>query len=804
MKTSIQQIFIICLFLFCWNTTFSQSNYTGIIITNEKTPLSNATVSAISLPDSVFISGTRTDDIGQFELNLEKNFTGLFKFEYIGYSEQFVQAIEGRSDYSIILDPTEYGLKVVVVTAKKPWYEQKVDRLVVNVSNRITASGSSALEVLKSSRGVIVNEQWNTIALNGNEGVVIMINGKVERIPANAVINRLKGMTAENIERIELINTPPASFEAEGTGGIINIILKESTDRGFNGTASLYGGYGLGEKYGVNTNFNYRKKGVNFFGDFAYTTDSRDQFFDINRSYEFGGVHYSTTTISDRDTRTNNLQARFGLDYQLSDKTIVGVLAAWSRQNFSMDALTTVQKVENQELVDSLYMPSDEINRWQNALANINFQHTFKENNVLNIDFDYVNYYFTNPSNYNSSYFNSVGNLANENEQRVRKETPMDIWSAKVDHRFKPNDQLQIETGLKLRTAQFTNDASLEHKIGQSWQLDSAFTSIVDMTEDVVATYASLNYKIHKNTSLKIGLRYEYTLANLGSIERPDIVDRQYGNFFPSAFFSQQFNDNNQFQASYSRRINRPDFTLLAPYFYFFDPTTLLTGDPSLQPSITDKGGLSYQWKTIQLQVNYSYTKEALVNWQISNDPSTDVAIIIPQNFDYSKVWNSSLSIPFNPTPWLEIRNNVSIVRQQFVNTVEGKKLSYSNSGWNYNGSVNLILPKKISIELSGFYQSKSLMGGLYLNPMSQVNLGVQKVFSNNRGTLKFTFNDMFLGSNLDISQSVEENNFQYHAFFRMSARIYRLTYSLNFGNKKLKKARARSTSSEEERKRVN
>ena len=804
MKHSNQQTFIICLFLVCWNTTFSQTNYTGTISTNENTPLSYASVIALSLPDSAFISGTTTDDIGQFELSLDKNFSGLFQIVSIGYSDQFVSAVEGQSDYSIILDQSDYRLNEVVVTGKKAMYEQKIDRLVVNVSNSITASGGTALEVLERSPGVIVNKQWNTIALNGNEGIVLMINGKISRIPANAVVKMLEGMTAENIEKIELIHTPPANFEAEGNAGIIHIVLKQSADHGFNGTASIYGGYGLGEKYGVNTNFNYRKKRVNIFGDFAFTSDSNDQFFDISRSYEFGGVKYSTTTISDRDTRTNNLQARFGLDYQLSEKTILGVLAAWSGKNFSMDALTTVQKVEGQALIDSLYMPSDEINRWQNSLANINFQHTFKENNVLNIDLDYVNYYFTNPSNYHSYYFNSAGDLANDNEQRVRKETPMDIWSAKVDHRFKPNDELQIETGFKLRTAQFTNDASLENKIGSSWQLDSAFSSIVDMTEDVLATYASLNYQIHKNTKLKVGLRYEYTLANLGSIERPDIVDRKYGNFFPSAFLTQHFDEDNQLQLSYSRRINRPDFTLLAPYFYFFDPTTLLTGDPTLQPSITDKAGLSYQWKTIQFQLNYSYTQEALVNWQLSNDPSTDVAIIIPQNFDYSQVWNSSLSIPFNPTPWLEIRNNISIVRQQFVNTVEGEKLSYSNNGWNYNGSINLILPKKISLELAGFYQSKSLMGGLFFNPMSQVNFGVQKELSNNWGVLKFTFNDMFFNANLDLSQSFEENNFQYRGLFQMSARTFRLTYSLNFGNKKLKKARARSTSSEEERKRVN
>ena len=791
------------LLLFFGSTSvYAQNNISGIVTNDANEPIAYANILAMSLPDSTFITGTTTNEKGAFTFDVKE--ADFFKTSSIGLIDKYVEILQGQTDYTIVVDQSNVQLDAITITGKKPMFEQKIDRLVVNVANSITASGGTALEVLERSPGVIVNKQWNTIALNGKGGVVLMINGKISRMPANAVVKMLEGMTAENIEKIELIHTPPANFEAEGNAGIIHIVLKESADRGFNGTTSIYGAYGLGEKYGINTNFNYRKKQVNLFGDFAYTSDNADQFFDINRSYELDGIRNGTRTISDRKTQTNNLQARLGLDYQFNKKTVLGVLAAWSLRDFTMDATTTVQKTENQTLVDSLHMPSDEINRWQNALANINFQHTFKENNVLNIDFDYVNYYFTNPSNYHSFYLNGLGELTDEREQRVRKETPMDIWSAKVDHRFKPSDQVQIETGFKLRTAQFTNDASLEHKISQIWELDPNFSSKVNMTEDVLATYASLNYQLHENTNLKLGLRYEYTIANLGSTERPDIVDRQYGNFFPSAFLTQHLNKENQLQVSYSRRINRPDFTLLAPYFYFFDPTTLLTGDPTLQPSITDKGGLSYQWKTIQLQVNYSHTKEALVNWQINNDPASNVAIIIPQNFDYSKVWNSTLSLPFSPTQWLEIRNNISYVRQRFANTTEGIKLSYLNNGWNYNGSLNIILPKKYSLELSGFYQSKSLMGGLLLNPMSQVNFGLQKDLSNNWGTVKFTFNDIFFNSNLDVSQSFEENNFQYHGFFQISSRLFRLTYSLNFGNTKLKQARSRSTSSEEERKRVN
>lgn len=793
-------------FLFCSFSSFSQS-IEGTIKGPDNSALAFANVLLFNATDSTFYKGTTSMEDGTFSLERVEQGNYFLKANSLGFESwqgrEF--SYEGKN---LKFDPIQLAanaevLDAVTVIAEKPMFEQKIDRLVVNVANSITAAGGNALEVLERSPGVTVNRQWNTISLNGKQGVVIMINGKISRIPADAVVQMLNGMTAENIEKIELIHTPPANFEAEGNAGIIHVVLKESADKGFNGNVSTFVGYGRGEKWGASANFNFRKNKVNFYGDMAYSHDRMDQLFDLFRSYQFEEKRFTTKTRSDRNTLTTNPQLRLGLDYQWSDKTVIGVLAAYSENEFSMDAVTTARKLQDQQLTDSLYMPSDELNRRWSILANVNVEHRFTETDILNFDVDYVDYTFSNPSNYFSNQYDGSGGFIGLNEQRVRSNTPMEIWSANVGFRTQPAEKLSLETGAKVRTARFVNDVSLANKIGNEWEFNPDFTSKVNMVEDVLAAYASFNYQLSEKTSFKAGLRYEYTIANLSSEEQPNLVDRKYGNLFPSVYLTQQLAENNQLQFSYSRRINRPDFTMLAPYYYFFDPTTLLTGDPTLQPSLTDKVNLSYQWKTVQLQLNYSYEQDAMVNWQMNNDPAQNIAIIIPENFDYSRVFNATLSLPFRPTNWMEIRNNVSIIHQRFVDTNLEREIKINNKGWNYNGSINLKLPQQYALEIAGFYQSKSVMGSLVFDPVWQLNVGAQKDFANNWGTLKFSVSDIFLGSNWTIVQRSPQNDFLADSFFRMSQRLFRLTYSINFGNRKLKNARNRGTSSEEERSRV-
>src|SRR5205085_3520376 len=198
-----------------------------------------------------------------------------------------------------------------------PMFEQKIDRMVINVKNSITNAGGTALDVLEKSPGVTVNKQNNTIAVNGKNGVVVMINGKITYMPMEALVQLLAGISAGNIDKIELITTPPAKYDAEGNAGYINIVLINNPDAGFNGSYFLTAGYGKKELGSAGINFNYRTSKINMYGNYAFNYDHSIQTGTGFTQITKGGNIIANSSFSDRDCLRKVHNVRIGLDYQL-------------------------------------------------------------------------------------------------------------------------------------------------------------------------------------------------------------------------------------------------------------------------------------------------------------------------------------------------------------------------------------------------------------------------------------------------------------------------------------------------------
>lgn len=799
---------IAMLFLMIFTGLKAQNQISGTIIDENNLPLSYAGVMLLQASDSLLIKGEVSDDEGHFSFKDIPAGEYVVGISMISYDDLFTAAFTLDTDTqqelgTLQLRPGATDLAEVEVVAKKPLFEQRIDRLVVNVAQSVTSAGSTALEVLERSPGVVVNRQANDISISGRSGVVVMINNKISRLPIDAIIQQLEAMPADNVERIEVITTPPANFDAEGNAGIISIILRKNLAEGLNGTANVSAGYGFHEKWGGNFNFNYRKGKWNVFGDYGTDYNETYQQFTSYRGFtNAAGNFIENDNVSDRDPIQKNQNGRLGVDFQLTDRTVVGVLGSWSERDWHMDAVNTVDRSENNQLVDRLIIDNDEDNVWRNWLANINVQHELKNNGRLNFDLDYTSYDNTNPSNYINNFFNPEGNQIDQTALRVRKDTPIDIYVFKADYSQELSEGLSIEAGLKGNFSEFGNDFSVENLEEDLWVSDPQFTANYSLMEYIGAAYATASWQITPKTGLKAGLRYEYTDSELGSETQPKIVDRTYGNLFPSLFLSRDLAEQQQLQFSYSRRINRPDFTQLAPFVIFVDPNTLLSGNVALQPAYTDALRLGYRYKSYFFSLDYGYTNDAISRFQPQVDQETNQQINASVNMEYQQNLSASISFPLQLTDWWSMRNNIVGFWQENRIPQGDESVNISATTLRVNHTQTFQLPSQWSAEFSAFYMSPVAFGLVISKPFGDLALGFQKKFGESRSSMSINFTNLL---QTYFRSEIEDDNvdFAYRGQFGFAERRVRVTYTYNFGNQGVKANRQRSTGSEEERRRV-
>lgn len=787
-----------------------QAQISGKVVDVEHVPLPYAIVLLLNPIDSSLVLGAITDEKGNYDLYHTQPGDYLLSVSMVGYQDTYSDLFQISNNENtfklpiIKLKNATALLDEVVVVEKRALFEQKIDRLVVNIANSITLSGSTALDVLKRSPGVVVNPQSNSIAMSGKDGVIVMINGKISRMPEDAIVQMLSGMNADNIKSIELIHTPPANFDAEGNAGFINIVMKKNQEEGLNGGFSLNAGYGQKEKSGASINFNSRKNKINIFGDYAWKYNHNPQLITSERSFERNDILFETNTELRRDpTRTHVQNARLGIDIQLTDKTVIGALISMSTRDWSMNGVANIQNFENKLLVNRSFFPSEEDNSDRTYVANINLQHQFTKNQRLNIDIDYATFFNNNPSSYTNQLFDGKDNLLSETQLRVSKETPLDIWVGKIDYTHNFGDNLVWEMGLKGTASAFDNDVSVDNFNQNVWERVDLFSSEATLDERIAATYTALSWKLTSKTDLKLGLRYEFSDLNLSTVTDPNIVDRTNGRLFPSLFISNSINKDNRIQFSYSRRINRPSFRQLAPFFFFIDPSTVITGNATLRSSISDALRATYSWKTLQMNVAYTYTDNLIGQFQPTINTTTNTQIFGAKNFKDGHLASISLSLPWAINDWWELRSNWAGQWAKINDVMEGRSISITNSSWNVNGSSTFSLPNKYTLEVTGNYFSPSLSGAVLFQDFHSINIGIQKELNKNRGTIKFSVNDIFKGNNWEMILDNPDFDFTSHSLLAFTERVFRVTYSKRFGNTKVKGERRRSTGSAEEQRRV-
>ncbi len=686
---------------------YGQSSHTisGILTDSNGEVVPFINVLLLQSNDSTFVKGTITLDNGTYQLENIKPGKYFIMGSMVGYQSAYSQSFDLNGDYKVehlILSEGE-TLDEVVVKATKPLYQQKVDRMVINVANSIVSAGGSALEILERSPGVLVDRQGSSISVVGKSGVVVMINGKRSYLPASAVVQFLESMSSDNIESIELITTPPANLDAEGNAGYINIVMKQNLDIGFNGSYSLSVGYGNGETSSDNISFNYRKDKINIFGNYSFLLDGRETYWSTNREYMQDNNLLTTSTVTNRDPTQRNHNIRLGLDYQITKKTITGLLFNTYDTKWTMDAFNESVDTENGNVTSYVELLNYELNQWKHFGVNYNIKHNFTGDKFISIDFDYLYYKDNNPTDYTNSFFDENKVFTRTALLRSSKITPLKTWVSKLDYSNKINDKFKFELGVKGTLSNFENEVSVEDFVNNNWVIDPSLTNKSNLDEKILATYSALDYQLNDKISLKIGLRYEFTDSQLDTDTKGKVVDRQYGILFPSVFLNKKFTDDLIMNLSYSKRITRPTFNDLAPFVLFVDPNTFISGNSSLQPAISNSFKYDLNYKSYILSFQYTNEDSSIAQFQERIDEETDRLIFEASNLEFTKTFSTTIGLPLRFNDWWKSQNNLIYIKQKVNALYNGDPIEIKLGNFSVNSTHSFNFTEAFLLKLQLF-----------------------------------------------------------------------------------------------------
>lgn len=795
----------------CWlltATTQAQYQLQGSVRdeANQAVPFSN--VLLLNAKDSSLVKGSVAGETGMFSFKNLKAGNFLLSASMVGYQKNYSPIFETtelvKQPFILILKQESGKLNEVLIIAQKPLFEQQVDKLVVNVASSITAAGGTALEVLERSPGISINRQNNVLNMGGKAGVVVMLNGKMTRLPMDEVIRLLEGMSANNIEKIELITTPPARYDAEGDAGIINIITKKSLNYGTSGSFSGTLGYGWYARPAASLSLNHRNEKLNLFGDYAYSREHHwEQLASKHVIQQKTGME-DTGHISNRNAVDANNNAKAGFDYSFSKNTTLNGLVSAFSNAFSMHTPNVSTTLMNNVPTSQSLLNMHEINHWQHLMFNMALKHIFKNKREWSVDIDRLFYRNNQLVSYNISIKDFQKNSIEQQQLQVNKNTLIKFWVLKSDFVQPIAKKGQIEFGLKASWCDLTNDVLMERNEQNKWEIDPGFTQNYHLAENIKAAYTTLSYPINDRTGLQAGFRYEYTQTDINTLSGESLVHRQYGSLFPSVFLSHQLSKNQVLNLSYSRRITRPSYRDLAPFVFFGDLHTYVYGNERLLPTISDAVQMGYTLKdTYIFSVRYSYDKNAIMKFVPHSDFANNRINYYPENINELHTISLNTSLPIKFTNWWQSQNNMTGYWQQLQTVFQDTPINNTIWSGQFNSSHTFKLPHKFTAEFTYFYNSPTLNGVALIKSQSQVTLGLQKILPDNKGTLRLNITDIFWTNYTRWKTTIPNLNLDVIGHYKFEPRTLRLTYTRSIGNQKMKSTKNRTTGSEEERQRL-
>ncbi|AMM51643.1 hypothetical protein TH61_11300 [Rufibacter sp. DG15C] len=774
-------------------------------------PVEFATIALVNTATGKTVDGTVTDEKGRFTLNKVANGTYKLTISFIGYdTKELAQVTISDNDRDhnfskIELSPSQTRLKEVTVTGEKPLIEDKVDRMVYNAERDITNTGGTAADVMRKVPSIALDQDGN-IQMRGSGNVRVLINGKPSTMMAGNVADALKQIPADVIKNVEVITSPSAKYDAEGTAGIINIVTKKNSLQGITGSTTLTVGTRASNgnanvsvksgKLGVNLN-----AGTNVFygkGEMNMNQMNQSTIKDRANTPQNEGDNPSTTEIETQyNTKsliqqlgTNRANGQFGfgqlgLEYEIDEKNSVSAGIRVNTGNFNMRAKQHATAFSaNQVAAGSQDFGSDVlVNEYDLTMKN--------KNNRLSMDLnmDYTHLFkkpqqeftfltlFSKTDQDNEVFqtrYDLEGNtisVTNNNNEGENKEFTL---QADYAHPMPKNTLLEIGAKNIMRDV-----SSKSFYGGVSSNGDFSYD------QDVQAAYLSYGFNINKKTQVKFGGRYELTnvAADFVNEKQPDFK-ADYDNFIPNVTVAYDLKPTMKVRASFTQRIQRPQLFFLNPYRQQQGPNLVVFGNPELDAELTDSYELNYStfFKTTSLNVA-AYMRVTDNAIESVTDVINDTTFLTFKNIARNKTMGMSFSGSTKPIPAWNINGNVNLYYVQLNAPFA------SNDGFMYNINVSsgYDFGKGISAQFSGGFNAPRIALQGQMSAFSYHNLSIRKELFAKKGALSLGMDNPFRRA-LEF-ENVQEGNsntsglpFSTRTIATQYNRGFRLTFEYRFG----------------------
>ncbi|HEX8039513.1 MAG TPA: TonB-dependent receptor [Chryseosolibacter sp.] len=783
----------------CGFGAFAQGNarISGTVMDSlTQKPVEFANVALTTTSSTTPIDGTVCDAKGEFKLSKVAVGEYIVSITFIGFETKVLSvSVKDKNDQidlgKIIISPTPQVLQAVTVEGQKALIEERVDRMVYNAENDLTTRGGDATDVLKRVPMLSVDLDGN-VSLRGNQNILVLINNKPSSIMASSISDALKQIPADEIKSVEVITSPSAKYDAEGSAGIINIVTKKSTLHGL--TLNINSGVGLrGSNLGLNGNYRVGKMGFSLggFGRSNYNVSGRFENEQLTRAFNSNGTVDETLNIQKADTRNSGLFGNYNLgwDYDIDKKNSLAASVRFGLRNNTtfQDDLTTA-RYENGSLTSNTLANNENKGNFNNVDANFSYTHYY-DKPQRELSFQSMFSRNTGTSKF-ENFVLDPGSGSTLNQFLNNNDSYNQEITLQADYQTPVGTTQMIEFGGKqIMRSVFSDFTSYQAAGGGAYQPSTTpgFNNNLNYDQNVSAGYLAYTLSMKNGYSVKAGARYEYTTISAYTRTEDNIEIPSYSILVPSVNVSKRLKNNNTLKASYNRRIQRPSIRYLNPNIQRSNNLDVTVGNPQLDPEYTNNYELSYSTLLKGLVLNVStfarFTNDAIQSVRVPDViEGLNVLKTTYQNIGTDNAYGTSIFLNVNAGK-LSLNGGTDIYYAMMDNNNPVDSLRASNEGIVAGGRLfgSYDFSKGWGAQFFSFYRGRHVelqgtQGGFYM-----YSLGFRKEFTGKRGTVGFAAEN-FLQPSIKIRTEMESPLLRQTSLNTRNNLSFRVTFTYRIG----------------------